>query len=97
MLNAAQALGERGEIRVQTRSAADGVEVRVCDDGCGIPEEARDKVFDPFFTTKPVGEGTGMGLFISYQIVRNHGGEFSIESAPGRGTQVSVRLPSHAS
>jgi signal transduction histidine kinase len=96
LLNAAQALGELGTITVETAAESNAVVVRVCDDGCGIPEADREKVFDPFFTTKPVGEGTGMGLFISYQIVRNHGGEFTIESAPGQGTRVSVRLPIHS-
>ncbi len=96
LLNAAQALGEQGTITIETFGESNAVVVRVCDDGCGIPEADREKVFDPFFTTKPVGEGTGMGLFISYQIVRNHGGEFSIESASGQGTRVSVRLPIHS-
>ena len=96
LLNAAHALGELGTITVETAAESNAVVVRVCDDGCGIPEADREKVFDPFFTTKPVGEGTGMGLFISYQIVRNHGGEFTIESAPDQGTRVSVRLPIHS-
>jgi signal transduction histidine kinase len=95
LLNAAQALDSRGVLRISTRHDGDQVLVRVCDDGCGIPEEALDRVFDPFFTTKPVGEGTGMGLFISYQIVRNHGGELTVDSAPEEGTTVSVRLPTH--
>lgn len=95
LLNAAQALDSHGVLRVSTRPDGDQVLVQICDNGCGIPEEALDKVFDPFFTTKPVGEGTGMGLFISYQIVRNHGGELTVDSTPEEGTTVSVRLPTH--
>ncbi len=93
LLNAAQAMNSRGVLRISTHPDGDQVLVRVCDDGCGIPEDSLEKVFDPFFTTKPVGEGTGMGLFISYQIVRNHGGELTVDSAPDAGTTVSVRLP----
>jgi signal transduction histidine kinase len=93
LTNAAQAIGESGSIRVRTARVGRGVEVRVEDDGCGIGPEALDRVFDPFFTTKSVGEGTGLGLAISYQIVRSHGGDIRIESAPGRGTCVDVFLP----
>jgi signal transduction histidine kinase len=96
LTNAAQAIGERGSIRVRTARAPGGVEIRVEDDGCGIRPEALDRVFDPFFTTKSVGEGTGLGLAISYQIVRSHGGDIRVESAPGRGTCVDVFLPAEA-
>ena len=64
------------------------------DDGCGIPADQISRVFDPFFTTKQVGEGTGLGLSISYQIVKQHGGDISVESAPGEGTCFRVELPS---
>lgn len=93
LTNAAQAIGPSGTIRVQTTRTADGVLVRVSDDGCGMSPEVLERVFDPFFTTKAVGEGTGLGLAISYQIVRSHGGEIHIESAPGAGTRVFVQLP----
>jgi signal transduction histidine kinase len=93
VLNAAQAMGSEGRLRVTTRREAEHVLVQVSDNGCGIPEGSMEKVFDPFFTTKPVGEGTGLGLFISYQIVRNHGGDLTVESNPGDGTTVTVRLP----
>ena len=63
------------------------------DDGCGISPEIRDRIFDPFFTTKAVGEGTGLGLGIAYGIVKNHGGDITIESEAGRGTCFSVHLP----
>jgi len=96
LTNAAQAIAPRGWIKVSTRRTGRGVLVRVEDDGCGIPPELLDRVFDPFFTTKAVGEGTGLGLSISYQIVRSHGGDIRIESAPGIGTRVEVLLPEAA-
>jgi signal transduction histidine kinase len=92
LTNAGDAIGERGTIRLQTSRAAGGALVRVVDDGCGIPPEALERVFDPFFTTKGVGRGTGLGLAICYQIVRSHGGDIRIESAPGEGTRVEVLL-----
>jgi two-component system NtrC family sensor kinase len=63
------------------------------DDGPGIPAELLDRIFDPFFTTKPAGEGCGLGLAISYQIVRKHGGDLAVRSRPGHGTCFTVRLP----
>jgi signal transduction histidine kinase len=93
LLNAAHAVGPQGTIRVETRLEPGAVVVCVSDDGCGIAPELAERIFDPFFTTKPVGEGTGLGLAISYQIVRNHGGEITVESAPGRGSCFTVRLP----
>ena len=67
--------------------------VRVEDTGDGIDPEAADRVFDPFFTTKPVGEGTGLGLYVSYEIVRGHGGEIEVSSEPGAGSSFEVRIP----
>jgi len=93
LTNAAQAIEPTGTIRVQTSRAPEGVLVRVTDDGCGMAPDVLERVFDPFFTTKGVGEGTGLGLAISYQIVRSHGGEIRIDSAPGMGTGVRVFLP----
>jgi two-component system, NtrC family, sensor kinase len=90
--NAAHAIGDAGNIRLETRLGSGGVWVGVADDGCGIPAEALDRVFDPFFTTKGA-EGTGLGLAISYQIVRSHGGEIGVESELGGGTRVWVFLP----
>jgi signal transduction histidine kinase len=96
LTNAAQAIAPDGRIRASTARRPDGVLVRISDDGCGMPAEVLDRVFDPFFTTKQVGEGTGLGLAISYQIVRSHGGEIEIDSAPGKGTEVRVFLPIEA-
>lgn len=82
-------------VRIVTRALPDGAaEVRIEDNGPGIPAEIRDKIFQPFFTTKPTGEGTGLGLSLSYEIVVNgHGGEFRLEEAPGGGAAFIMRLP----
>ncbi|MBW1683950.1 MAG: PAS domain-containing protein [Deltaproteobacteria bacterium] len=93
VLNALQALGESGTIRIATGKQGEFVFARVEDDGCGMEPEIRERIFDPFFTTKPVGEGTGLGLGIAYGIIRNHGGDISVESEPGRGSRFCVQLP----
>ena len=96
-MNAIQALGAGGTIRVSTVADPGRPEVQfvIADDGPGIPEAIRGKVFDPFFTTKPPGVGTGLGLWISYNIVREHGGRIELESEVGRGTTFTVTLPTH--
>ncbi|MCZ6782475.1 MAG: ATP-binding protein [Proteobacteria bacterium] len=91
--NAFHAVGDEGRVRISTRAGEGHVQLRIEDNGPGIPDEVRDRVFDPFFTTKPVGEGTGLGLAISYHIVRNHGGEIRIDSEPGAGCAFTVELP----
>ena len=84
----------RPVLRVATRDEGDAVEVRVRDNGTGIPPDIRDKLFQPFFTTKPTGEGTGLGLSISYDIVtQQHGGTIAVESEVGAYTEFTVRLP----
>jgi PAS domain S-box-containing protein len=93
LVNAEQAVADGGRIRVATAKGRGSVHVLVEDDGCGIAPEIQGRVFDPFFTTKPVGVGTGLGLGIAYQIVKSHGGEIRLDSEPGRGTRVRVRLP----
>ncbi len=98
--NAAQAMAENsaqaGEPRIILRTARDGdmVRVEIADNGPGMDENIRRKAFEPFFTTKAAGEGTGLGLSVSYFIVtKNHGGTFEVESAPGQGACFIVRLP----
>ncbi|HLF64907.1 MAG TPA: ATP-binding protein, partial [Saprospiraceae bacterium] len=69
------------------------VEIRVRDNGNGIPQHVVDKIFQPFFTTKPTGQGTGLGLSLSYDIVKAHGGEIKIETQPGEGVEFIIILP----
>jgi two-component system NtrC family sensor kinase len=84
----------RPVLKVSTREAGDMVEVRVRDNGIGIPPEHREKLFQPFFTTKPTGEGTGLGLSISFDIVtQQHGGTITVDSEVGQFTEFTVRLP----
>jgi PAS domain S-box-containing protein len=84
----------RPTLTVSTRDLGDAVEVKVRDNGTGIPPEVRAKLFQPFFTTKPTGEGTGLGLSISYDIVtQQHGGSIDVESESGAFTEFTVRLP----
>jgi signal transduction histidine kinase len=84
----------RPVLTVATRDCGDAIEVRVRDNGVGIPPEIRDKLFQPFFTTKPAGEGTGLGLSISYDIVtQQHGGTITVDSEPGAFTEFTIRLP----
>ncbi len=94
-LNALEAMPDGGRLSVST-SAHDGrVVIVVQDTGCGIKAENLDRVFDPFFTTKPPGEGTGLGLSVSYGTVEQHGGELTVESREGAGTTMTVALPIH--
>lgn len=93
LVNAGQAIEDKGEIRVTAREEDGYVEIMVIDNGCGISPEHLDKLFDPFFTTKAVGEGTGLGLAISQGIVQDHRGSIRVESEPGRGTAFRIRLP----
>ncbi len=94
LLNAVDAMdGKPGEIKVQTMIRGYNIQVRIQDKGKGIPEEIKDKIFEPFFTTKKVGEGTGLGLWVSYGIVKNFGGEIEFESEVGVGSIFTVTLP----
>jgi signal transduction histidine kinase len=77
-----------------TRNLGDTVEIRIRDNGTGIPTEVKDKMFNPFFTTKPAGEGTGLGLSMSHDIiVKQHGGSIDVETAPGQFTEFKIVLP----
>jgi signal transduction histidine kinase len=93
LLNAIHAITPPGRIRVATRRNGESVEVVFSDTGKGIPEEHLHKIFDPFFTTKDATRGTGLGLAVSYGIIKKHGGEIAVESAVGKGTTFTVRLP----
>lgn len=102
LINAAQAVQaaleagrrSRGLIRLKTIQDGDWVEIRICDNGDGIPEEIQPRIFEPFFTTKEVGKGTGQGLAIAYGIVVcKHGGTLAFETTPGVGTTFIIRLP----
>jgi PAS domain S-box-containing protein len=99
ILNAQKAMRLGGSLKVTTRQAKNPdkskafVEVAVSDTGCGIPEADLPHIFEPFFTTRKVGEGTGLGLSVSYKIVKNHGGDILVDSKVNRGTTFIVRLP----
>ncbi len=85
---------KQGTLTVSTARDGDWVVIEVSDTGTGIPESIRNRIFDPFFTTKPMGQGTGQGLAITYNIiVEKHGGELTFDSAVGVGTTFRVRIP----
>lgn len=98
LMNAIYAVGGRGVITVETGMAENGDKsfVKVHDDGPGIQAADMARIFDPFFTTKPTGQGTGLGLSVSYGIVKNHGGDIRVESAPGQGAAFTIMLPTPA-
>ncbi len=78
---------------VNSPLGAGGIEIIIQDNGPGIPDEIKDKIFQPFFTTKPTGQGTGLGLSLSYDIIKAHGGELVVESAKGKGSEFIIQLP----
>ncbi|MEH2378321.1 MAG: ATP-binding protein [Nostoc sp.] len=84
-------------IRISSEQVNENVVIRIADNGAGIPEEIQSRLFDPFFTTKPVGQGTGMGLSISYQIItEKHGGSLQCISSPGQGAEFVITIPIRA-
>jgi signal transduction histidine kinase len=85
-----QASGYEPQVIVSTKKVGDKVEISVKDNGSGIPDSIKDKIFQPFFTTKPTGQGTGLGLSLSYDIVKAHGGEFRMETKEGEGTNFTI-------
>ena len=100
--NAFYAIGERRRVEgvgyepivsVFTKKIDTKVEIHVKDNGIGIPQKVVDKIFQPFFTTKPTGQGTGLGLSLSYDIVKAHGGEIKVESKEGEGSEFIIQLP----
>jgi signal transduction histidine kinase len=93
LVNAAQAIKNRGVITIATGGGNGWVWVKISDTGCGIPQQNLKRIFEPFFTTKPVGSGTGLGLSLSYSIIHKHGGRIEVASKPDVGTAFTIHLP----
>ena len=93
LTNAAQAIEDRGEIRIRTYREDDSVVIQIADTGVGIPPERLGRIFDPKLRTKGVKVGMGLGLCISYQIIQEHNGTIDVESRVGEGTTVAIALP----
>lgn len=93
LINAHQAIKGAGTITISTRQSGSAVVIQVKDTGCGIHPEHQDHIWDPFFTTKLVGQGLGLGLPVTYNIVKRHGGEIEVESQQGEGSVFTVSLP----
>jgi two-component system, NtrC family, sensor kinase len=96
LVNAAQAIEDKGQIEIMTRREEDAIIIDIADTGRGIPAEQLNRIFEPFFTTKEVGKGTGLGLSIVYDIVEQHGGKIKVQSVPGQGTRFTLSLPIQA-
>ncbi len=95
LMNAKHAIDQKGDIKISTgfNPAANQLLVKVTDSGYGIDKKNLSRIFDPFFTTKPTGEGTGLGLSVSYGIIKNHGGDIAVESEIGKGSTFKITLP----
>jgi two-component system, NtrC family, sensor kinase len=95
LMNAKHALGRHGTISIRTEMSPEGRRalLQIRDDGPGIEAKNLTRIFDPFFTTKPTGQGTGLGLSVSYGIIKNHGGDIWVESSPGEGAAFTIALP----
>jgi signal transduction histidine kinase len=91
--NAVQAMKNGGTVRINLSESGGAVAIAVQDNGIGIPEKNLQRIFDPFFTTKPEGEGTGLGLSVSFGIITRHGGKIDVDSKPGLGTTFTILLP----
>ncbi|MBI5970654.1 MAG: hypothetical protein HY884_05820 [Deltaproteobacteria bacterium] len=95
--NAKDAMPDGGRLTISSFTEVRGKQtfarLAVSDTGCGIPEDVKERIFDPFFTTKEAGKGTGLGLSISYGIIKEHGGEITVESAAGKGTAFHITIP----
>ena len=84
------------QLKIATRKVADNILIAIHDNGNGIPADLREKIFNPFFTTKPTDEGTGLGLSLCNDIIRQHGGQISVDSEEGKFTQMNIRIPDDA-
>jgi signal transduction histidine kinase len=93
LMNSIQATETGGSVKLQGFKVDGKVAISVADTGCGIPPAEVKRIFEPFYTKKPLGQGTGLGLFISKNIVMDHGGDIVVESQPGQGTKMTVILP----
>jgi len=93
LVNAAQAIDQKGTITLRSGVEGGSVWIEVADTGLGMSAEVQKRIFEPFFTTKPVGKGTGLGLSMSYDIIHKHGGSIVVTSEPGKGTVFRVQLP----
>ena len=95
IMNAKYAIGSKGIITLRTEKDKSQTKaiIQVSDTGCGINKKNISRIFDPFFTTKPTGEGTGLGLSVSYGIIKNHGGEIHVLSQNGQGANFTIELP----
>jgi signal transduction histidine kinase len=91
--NAADASGQHQSIKIDTRTNGENITITVKDFGEGIKEEHMSKIFEPFFTTKNIGEGTGLGLSLTYNIIQEHGGAIVVSSQHGDGCQFEISLP----
>lgn len=85
--------GYKPMVTVTTKKLKDQIEISVSDNGGGIPDHIMDKIFQPFFTTKPTGQGTGLGLSLSYDIIKAHGGTLHVNSVHNKGTSFIITLP----
>jgi two-component system, NtrC family, sensor kinase len=93
IMNARDAMPRGGELTIATEAENSSVHVEVSDNGVGIPADQLNKIFDPFFTTKGTGRGTGLGLAVTYGIVREHSGSILVDSVVGRGTTFRLEFP----
>lgn len=94
IINAIQAIGDKeGTIEIESAQDADYKVITISDTGEGMPQDTLQRIFDPFFSTKEVGQGTGLGLYVVYGIIKEHKGAIRVESTPGEGTTFFIRLP----
>ncbi len=93
LVNGAHAIAKNGEINIGSRQDGNNIIITITDTGCGMPEEVAAKIFDPFFTTKEAGKGTGLGMSVAAEIIKNHEGCIEVESTPGKGTTFRVIIP----